>query len=1075
MSHLRLLMLPCALTLASCATDSDRHSIGTLRSLRADLSDVAIDASTEKAMRSYQKFLEVTPETAMTPEAMRRLADLKIQQEYGTVEGVTRNAQKLAQLEPRRFEPQPSAALPPPAASPFGGAMPQDPGSERTTVARDSSQAVEARASQMSALPSTATPALVTPDGSADAQQGSTEEAVRLYQRLLSRYPHYERNDQVLYQLARAHEELGQVDEAMRTMERIPRDYPKSRYYDEVQFRIGEYHFTRKKYLDAEDAYKAVVQLGPGSSFHELALYKLGWTFYKQELYEDALHRFVALLDHKVQTGYDFDNPQDPLAHKRIEDTHHVISLSFSNLGGADAVMAYFKANGKRSYEAGVYGNLGEHYLEKRRYNDAAIAYRSFVTQNPYHRLAPHYDTRVIDIYKKGGFPKLVIDANKAFVVAYGLKSPYWEYFDIQANPDVVGYVKTSLKELASHYHALYQEKKFEKEQPANFAEAMRWYGEFLASFPKEAESPALHFQMASLLLENKTVGQAAIEFERTAYDYPTHEKAAEAGYAAVYAHRLHLASPAGSDPDRVKQDIIRSSLKFAETFPQHEKAPLVMSAALDDLYAMKDYRQAVTSSRRLIALFPGAEQPVRRTAWLILAHASFELANYREAEEGYLEVLPLTAESDKSRPELVENLAASIYQQGDEANKKADYRTAAGHFLRVARAAPSATILPTAEYDGATALIQLKDWGPAADVLRSFRGQFPSHKLQPEVTKKLAHIYREDGKLSQAAVEYERIETETRDPELRSAALMMAGDLYLEAREEDKALGVYRRYLAAFPRPLDVALESRQKIAGILKGRGDMAAYQAELTAIVQADASAGSERTDRTRYLGATSLLILTEPVYERYALIKLRKPFEDNLKKKQAALREVRTGMEKILDYEISETSAAATYYLGEMYLEFSRALNESERPDDLKGEEKEQYELALEEQAFPFEERAINVHKKNSDFVTLGIWNRWVEKSYAQLAKLVPAHYARFEESTDYIDTFDRVIAYDERIEPMPGVVEFPLALAKAAPAGPADDKDNTAPAAAGTPQPAASLAVQDSRASALHSPAAPLNR
>ncbi|MEK9953396.1 MAG: hypothetical protein VW687_14740, partial [Curvibacter sp.] len=121
MSHLRLLMLPCALTLASCATDADRHSIGTLRNLKADLSDVAIDASTEKAMRSYQKFLAETPETAMTPEAMRRLADLKIQQEYGTMEGVTRNAHKLAQLEPRRIDTPSPASLPAPAAGLFAG------------------------------------------------------------------------------------------------------------------------------------------------------------------------------------------------------------------------------------------------------------------------------------------------------------------------------------------------------------------------------------------------------------------------------------------------------------------------------------------------------------------------------------------------------------------------------------------------------------------------------------------------------------------------------------------------------------------------------------------------------------------------------------------------------------------------------------------------------------------------------------------------------------------------------------------------------------------------------------------
>lgn len=40
-------------------------------------------------MESYQKFLEETPETAMTPEALRRLADLKIEKEYSSIsEGV---------------------------------------------------------------------------------------------------------------------------------------------------------------------------------------------------------------------------------------------------------------------------------------------------------------------------------------------------------------------------------------------------------------------------------------------------------------------------------------------------------------------------------------------------------------------------------------------------------------------------------------------------------------------------------------------------------------------------------------------------------------------------------------------------------------------------------------------------------------------------------------------------------------------------------------------------------------------------------------------------------------------------
>ena len=363
-----------------------------------------------------------------------------------------------------------------------------------------------------------------------------------MYKKLLDKYPDYERNDQVLYQLSRAYEEIGKVDEAMKIMDRIVKDYPKSRYFDEVQFRRGEYFFTRKKFLDAEDAFKSIVDMGAGSSYFELALYKLGWTFYKQELYEDSLHRFVALLDYKIKTGYDFEHPKGTSDEKRIEDTYRVVSLAFSNLGGADALVAYFNKFGKRSYEVNIYGNLGEYYLDKRRYSDAATTFKAFVKSNPYHKVAPHFDTRVIEIYKKGGFPKLVIDANKEFVVNYGLKSEYWKYFDIKKYPEVVGYVKTSLKDLANHYHSLYQEKKFEKDKPENFQEAMKWYRDFLASFPKEPESPAINYQLSELLLENKSYAQAAIEYEHTAYDYPYHEKAPDAGYAAVYAYRENLA-----------------------------------------------------------------------------------------------------------------------------------------------------------------------------------------------------------------------------------------------------------------------------------------------------------------------------------------------------------------------------------------------------------------------------------------------------------------------------------------------------------------------------------------------------
>ena len=46
-------------------------------------------------------------------------------------------------------------------------------------------------------------------------------EAIAIYERLLTEYPNYERRDQVLYQMARAYDELGRTEEAMDVMQRL--------------------------------------------------------------------------------------------------------------------------------------------------------------------------------------------------------------------------------------------------------------------------------------------------------------------------------------------------------------------------------------------------------------------------------------------------------------------------------------------------------------------------------------------------------------------------------------------------------------------------------------------------------------------------------------------------------------------------------------------------------------------------------------------------------------------------------------------------------------------------------------
>jgi tetratricopeptide (TPR) repeat protein len=983
-----VIILLSSIGLLACATTSNRGTLAELEELAADIDEVYVDDSLDRAAQSYRRYLEETSDSARTPEAMRRLADLQIEQAYGV-----NGSGELVEM-----------------AAPETASLTRQIVADRQTSGpiepAESEQEFEQRATERHQL-LTQTSGLDTqlPDGESASIPLGPREAIETYRTILDTYPNYERNDQVLYQLSRAHDEIGEPDKAMEVTDRLVAEYPYSRYVDEVYFRRGEYHFVRKRYLDAEDAYSSVVKMGKSSSYFDLALYKLGWALYKQELYEEALHKHIAMLDYRLSIGYDFDREHEESEEHRVADTFRVISLSFSNLGGSEVLDEYFSEYGHRSYAAKIYDNLGEFYFAKLRYDDAASVYKAFIQLNPFHKVSPHFGMRVVEIYGEAGFPLLVVEAKKEFASTYALDAEYWEYFDIESSPDVVGFLKKNLTDLAGHYHALYQDETLIDERPASFGEALRWYRQFLYSFPTDAESPQINYQLADLLLENEDFGEAASEYERTAYEYSQHEQAAAAAYAAIFSHREHLKVATGARQLEVKKLTVSSSLRFADTFQDHEQAPVVLGNAADDLYEMKDLHLAIESAQKLIDRYPATDTSLIRSAWAVIAYSSIDLTEYQSAEHAYANVLALTPADDDSRPAVVDGLAAAIYKQGEQANLLEDYRAAANHFLRIKDVAPSSSIRTAAEYDAAVALMKLEDWMLASGVLEEFRTSHPEHELQPEATKQLAFIYREDGQTERSAAEHERIAAEASDPELSREALLTAGELYDEVDVVADAIRVYERYVTEYPRPLDIAMETRSRLAQLFKSQLDYERYHQELNAIVAVDRDAGEERTDRSRYLAGQAALVLAELSYQQFARVELVQPFEASLADKQQRMDTAMQAFENLIDYEVAEVTAAATFYIAEIYFNFSAALMNSERPAGLSEAEKVDYEMVIEEEAYPFEEQAIDVHEKNFELLADGIYNPWVQQSLDKLAVLMPGRYAKNEISSGYLGSID----------------------------------------------------------------------
>jgi TolA-binding protein len=837
---------------------------------------------------------------------------------------------------------------------------------------------------------------------SGDATTPDYKAAIARYQEFLKEHPNDPTNDRVLYQLSRAYEQGGDLESAIKALDRLVAEYPKTQHHDEAQFRRGEILFAMRDYAKAEQAFGNVMRGDSGNPFHERAQYMHGWSLFKQGRLEDSLQSFFAVLDRKPALR----GPETELAELKdltradrelVEDTFRVTSISLQNLQGPASIPNYVNSEERRGYEFRVYQQLGELYIKQDRTKDAADTFGAFVKQQPLHAQAPQLQARVIEIYQQAGFATLALDAKKDYVSRYGIDSDFRK-----ANPEgwerARPLVKTHLTELARHHHALAQKTK----SSADYQEAVRWYRAYIGSFPEDPDTAQNNFLLAELLFEDKQLFDAATEYEKVAYGYPAHAKSADAGYSALLSYAgLEKAAGAGELP-KLQRTSVDSALRFAKAFPTDTRNGSVLTNASEKLFTLKDGERASEVAQMVLKLEPPATPEQRRVAWTVVSHTAFDNGSFNAAEKGYREVLALTPEKDAKRNELVERLAASVYKQGEQARAAGNLREAVSHFDRVAAVAPTSSIRVNAQYDSAAALIALKDWDGATQALEEFRRRNPNHPLSAEVGPKLAVAYMEKGQSAQAAVEFERIAATNKDPKLAQSSLWQAAELYEKAGSRAAAAKVYDRYLKQYPDSLETSIEVRWRLAKMAKADGNAAREFALMKEIHQADLTGGTRRTDRTRFLGATAALAMAEPTVEAYRKVALVEPLAKNLKLKKTKMEEALKAYAAAANYGVADITTAATYHTAALYQDFGKAMLTSQRPKKLNKAELEQYNVMLEEQAFPFEEKATELHEVNAKRAASGIYDKWVQESFKSLAALQPVRYGKLERSESVID-------------------------------------------------------------------------
>lgn len=955
-------MILISLALMSCAQTHQKES-KTLKSLedRANSivieKDGAIDNAREKAMGIYKEFEKTDTNKSLSFEAKRRLADLELEQsdEVG------------------------SAPVPDKKSRGKGGDTEADLDAMREQKSRN---------------------------------------AIRIYEELLANAKTSGSNDKIMYQLAKAYENAGEQKKAAKVLDEIAVKYPNVPYAGEMHFRRGELHFLLGNFKLAEAAYTKVLELGEFSLFYEKALYKHGWTLFKLEKYGPSLNSFFHLLDRKLVDVTETTDSAEyfgtaskandknvaPTAEtgrgdkEMIGDTFRVVNLNLGYLDGAQTIRSYFDEHGRRVYEHLIFEQLGNYYIKNERVRDAADTYLAFARGNPGHARSPMFFLKVMDAYQKGGFAVPLFEIKKGFVETYGVSGLYFRKFDEPTQNRVLPYLKANVEEIARHYHALAQKTK----KAEDFDRAVEGYRNYIKSFPKDDKLALMNMRLADVLFEAKRYDEAIKEYEIAAYQYRNFDRGAEAGYAALLAYAEREKQLQGKDQETVRRLAIGSAVRFGKVYPNDPRAPVVLTKIAEDLFAVKKYEQATEVARQVLEVKPQATPQQRLSAYTIIAHSSLERAEYTQAEVSYKVALSLAPQDGARRDELVNGLAAAVYKQGELLRKSGDITAAIAQFARVKEVAPGSAINTTAAYDIAVSHLNAKNWAAAASEFEAFRASYPKHELVPDATQNIVVAYMELQRFDKAGDELNRLVEYKDDPEFKRQGLLQMATLYEKSGKTDKWINANKKYIALYPDPVEPATDARQKLADYYGTKDQRDDRQYWLREIVKADQSAGNARSDRIRLLAAKASYELAQPSFDVYRDVHLVEPLKVNLKKKKEKMQLALNAYKHAADYGVAEVTTAATFQIGEIYRDLAKQLMESQRPGGLSPEELEQYDMLLEEQAFPFEEKAIEMHETNAGRVADGVYDQWVRSSFSVLTKLLPVRYAKAERAEVFIN-------------------------------------------------------------------------
>lgn len=819
----------------------------------------------------------------------------------------------------------------------------------------------------------------------------SIQRTIDLLSASLAEYPDAKDNDRILYQLAQNYEKLNFQEKSLDTLTQLTIRFPQSIYYAEAQFRLAENAFILGDYLTAESAYSEVIFSSNGNEFYERSLVKRGWSRFKQNLFAESIEDYVEAIKHRQFSTYHNLTGNDK---SDFDEYFRALSLAVINANDVDNLKNYFSDPLQADYLYYSYRTISSIYVAQQRFIDATIILDKFIDSNSSSERLPEAYLDKIAIFKKADIDKKFEAEMENFYARFNVKNHYWEG---KKNTQTYKMIKKSMRDNILLVADAQQQAYRTTHDSKYFTAANEWYRRYLNQYESYARTDKVYIAYAELLaMQNKNT-EALTYFEKAAYDGDiVLDK--EAAYATIeLTDKLYKAFPENSHWLDLHLTYALRSLRLYQKEPRYQQVSL---HAVELAYNNQRYVDAITFSNNMADVTDDAT----RNESNYIKGLSYLKTNKSTEAETIFSYLLTTAKNTGDKNRFSNSLALAIYQQGkaDLMNNKVD--SAIKHYARVAKQAGDSDIAPDSLYEAIILATKHERWNQAVANIELFQRQFPKHKFYQDVTRQLSNAYVKLGKDDRAAVVFEEISAKDKDENIKMSALWQAATLYEIKNNLPDAIRAYTRYVDTYKTPYAQYIEAMNKLSALYLKQNQTEKFSFWQQKIIASDNQAlQNNKTDRTNYIAANSALALANIQKNKFDNKRLVEPLAQSLKDKKKFMQDAISLFGQASSYNIAEVTTEATYSIANIYQVFARSLLDSERPKNLAGDELEQYNILIEDQVFPFEEKAIEFYEINMARTADGIQSPWIQKSYTELQALFPSRYGRRGKFSIFKDT------------------------------------------------------------------------